>query len=181
VKAGRILRHITTKNGKEVILRTPRSEDLDDLLEHINSLVDEGAEIARNDKTTREEEADWLERKLSTLEKGEERFIVAELDGKVIATSNLTRRSGYSSHVGVIGIAITKGYRNIGIGTKMLETLSSEAKKVGLKMLSLQLFSTNEAAYHVYTKLGFKETGRIPKIFYKDGNYIDEVIMTKEI
>ena len=40
---------------------------------------------------------------------------------------------------------------------------------------------SNERVIYVYRKVGFKETGRVPKYFYKDGRYIDQIIMTKEL
>jgi RimJ/RimL family protein N-acetyltransferase len=181
MKSGEILHRFTAKDGREVILRTPRWEDLDDLMEYINSLVDEGAEIARDRKVTREEEADWLGRRLALLEKGEEFSLVAEVDGKVVANSEVTKQGGYSRHVGGIGIGIMKGYRDVGIGTEMLKTLIAQAHRMGLTVLTLSVFSTNKRAIHVYEKVGFKETGRIPKFFYKNGKYIDRLIMTKEI
>jgi len=181
MKTGEILHRFKAKDGREVILRTPRWEDLDDLMEYINSLVDEGADIATNREVTREEEADWLGRKLALLEKDEELSLVAEVDGKVVTNSEIAKQEGYSRHVGGVGIGIKKGYRDIGIGTEMLRTLIAQAKKVDLKMLTLSVFSTNKRAIHVYEKVGFKETGRIPKFFYKNGKYIDRVIMTKEI
>ena len=181
MRTGEILHHFTVRDGREVILRTPRWEDLDDLMEFINSLVDEGADIGRNEKVTREQEADWLGRRLTLLEKGEELSLVAEVDGKVVANSEITRHGGYSRHVGGLGIGIKKGYQDIGIGTEMLKALIAQAEKMGLKMLNLSAFSTNKRAIHVYEKAGFKETGRRPKFFYKDGRYIDDIIMVKEI
>ena len=60
MKAGQVFRRFTAKDGRGVILRAPRWEDLDDLLDFINSLVDEGVDISRDKKVTREEEANWL-------------------------------------------------------------------------------------------------------------------------
>jgi hypothetical protein len=48
------------KDGRVVLLRPPRWEDLDDLLAFINSLVEEGAEILTNQPVTRDAEAEWL-------------------------------------------------------------------------------------------------------------------------
>ena len=45
MKSGQVVRVFSPKGGREVVLRTPRWEDLDDLLELINSLVEERAEI----------------------------------------------------------------------------------------------------------------------------------------
>lgn len=64
MKAGKILHRFTAKEGREVILRTPKWEDLDDFMEYINSLVEEGVAIVRDKKVTRDQEADWLGRKL---------------------------------------------------------------------------------------------------------------------
>jgi len=160
MKTGKIIRRFTAKDGREVILRTPRWEDLDDLTEFINSLVEEGADIDKDQKVTKEQEAEWLRRRLADLENDKVFCLVAEIDGKVVANSEITKRGGYSRHVSEVGIAIRKGY---------------------LKILTLSVFSTNARAIHVYRKVGFKETGRIPKNIYKDGKYIDKIIMTREI
>ncbi|MDH5688757.1 MAG: GNAT family N-acetyltransferase [Candidatus Bathyarchaeota archaeon] len=182
MKAGRIIHRFAAKDGREVILRTPRWEDLDDILELINSLVDESAGIPNKRKLTKEQEADHLRSRLNLLEKGEAFELVAEVNGKVVANSGLYRKTAYSNHVGEIGfIGILKDYRNIGIGTEILETLIDQGKKLKPKVLFLGVFSTNSVARHVYEKVGFGETGRIPKFFHKNGKYIDDVIMAKEL
>ena len=180
MKAGNIVSSFYAKAGRKVVLRTPKWEDLDDLLELINSLVDEKANISRTKKVSREEEIDWLSGVLSRLEKDETFYLVADVDGKVVGTSELNRRSGgYEGHVGVIGIAIKKGFRDAGIGTEMLKALIDQARTMGLKVITLSAFATNKRAIHVYEKVGFVQTGRIPKKFFKDDEYIDEMIMTK--
>jgi len=180
MKAGKIVKSFTTKDGHKVVLRTPRWEDLDDLLEFINSLVDEKADITRTEKVSREAESEWLTNALEQLERDETFHMVAEVDGKVIGNSEIRRwRRGYESHVGFVGIAIKNGFRDIGIGTEMMNTLIEHAKKSGLIVLVLQAFASNERAIHVYEKAGFVKTGIIPKKFFKDGRFIDEVIMTK--
>jgi hypothetical protein len=60
MKTGQVLQEFSIEGGHKVVLRTPRWEDLDDLLELVNSLVDERAEIGRDEKTSRDEEIDWL-------------------------------------------------------------------------------------------------------------------------
>ena len=181
METDRVVYRFTVKNGKEVIFRTPRWEDLDDLVEHINSLVDEGAEILRSTRVTRDQEAEWLEKRLADIKEEKLFFLVAEFDGRIVGTSAVVKRRAYSSHVGDLGIAIRKEYRNIGIGTAMLETIISEVRKAGIKTLFLRVFATNKAACHLYEKMGFKKTGRTPEIFYKDGKYIDEITMYREI
>jgi RimJ/RimL family protein N-acetyltransferase len=179
MKAGKVIKSFSAEDGRMVVLRTPKWEDLDDLFELINSLVEEGAEIIRNEKVSREEEIDWLSKTLASLEKDEIFFLVAEVDGKVIASSDIHPLKGFERHVGVLGIVIKNGFRDVGIGTEMMKTLVGQASKMGLKVLTLSVFATNKRAIHVYEKVGFVQTGVIPKKHFKDGRYIDEIIMTK--
>jgi RimJ/RimL family protein N-acetyltransferase len=179
MKTGEVIREFFAKDGRKVVLRTLKWEDLDDLLGFINSLVEEGANIIRTEKVSREEEIEWLSRVFSRQEKGELFCLAAEVDGRLVANSEIMRGTGYSNHVGFIGIAIKKGFRGVGIGTEMMKTLEEQAKKVGLKVLALSVFANNQHAINLYKKVGFVETGRIPKRFFKNGAYIDEIIMTK--
>ena len=179
MKSGKIVRSFFAKDGRKVVLRTPKWEDLDDFLEIINSLVDEGADILRTERVSKEEEIDFLSKVLSRLEKDEMFYLVAEVDGKVVAVSEISKRGGYEKHVGVIGIAIRNGFRDLGIGTEIMKTLVEKAQKMGLKVLTLSAFATNKPAIHVYEKVGFVQTGTIPKKHFKEGKYIDEIILTK--
>jgi RimJ/RimL family protein N-acetyltransferase len=179
MKAGKTIRNFSARDSQKVVLRTPMWEDLENLLELINSLVDEKAEIARTEKASREEEIDFLSKALSRLEKDETFYLVAEVGGKVVAVSEIGRRSGYEKHVGVIGIAIKSGFRDLGIGTEMMKTLVKQAQGMGLKVLTLTAFASNKRAIHIYEKVGFVQTGRVPKKHFKEGQYIDEIIMTK--
>ena len=181
MKTGKVIKKFVAKDGRTVILRTPKWEDLDDMLEFISSLVDESADIMMDKKPTRQEEAEWLGRLLANLESDGDFALVAEVGGKMIANSELSRKSGYAAHVGEIGIAISAGYRDVGIGTEMLKTLIARGREIGLKVIKLSVFSTNPRAKHVYEKVGFRETGRIPKEFFKDGKYVDEILMTMEL
>jgi RimJ/RimL family protein N-acetyltransferase len=181
MQVGKVLRNFPIENEQEVVLRTPRREDLDGLLELINSLVEEKAEISRTERVTIEEEAQWLPGMLARLEKDEIFFLVAIVDRKLIASADVQILHGDEKHVGVIGIVVRKDLRGLGIGTKMVEVLSEQAEGLGLKVLTLNVFATNKHAIHVYEKGGFVQTGTIPKKHFRSGRYIDELIMTKLI
>jgi hypothetical protein len=60
MKPGKIIRTFSAKNGREIALRTPTWSDLDDLMEIINSLVEERADIPIDEKVSRDQEIDWL-------------------------------------------------------------------------------------------------------------------------
>jgi len=167
------------KDGRQIVIRSIRWEDLDGAIEFINSLADEGFETAQ--RVTRSEEADWLGKRLARREKGELIEAVAEVDGKVVANSGVEKRTGAMSHLGYLGMAIMPGYRGIGIGTELMKVLIEEARLAGLKVLFLDHYETNKAARGLYEKVGFKEAGRIPKAIHRDGTYVDLVRMVLEL
>jgi RimJ/RimL family protein N-acetyltransferase len=179
MQTGQIIHTFTAKDGQEVILRTPKWEDIDDLLVLINSLIDEKADIWMREAVTRNEQIDWLSKRLAAIEKGQVIQIVAEVNNHVIANTDVTMKTGQRSHVGEIGIIILQGYRDIGIGTEMLKQLITQAQKRSLKILTMGVFSTNTRAKHVYEKLGFRECGRIPGEIFKNGQYVDHITMVK--
>jgi RimJ/RimL family protein N-acetyltransferase len=182
LKTGEILKKFNAKDGRNVILRTPRWRDLDDLLELINSLVDEKAEIYITQKFTREAEAEWLLRVLSRLEKDEQFFLVAEVDKRVVALSDFQVKGGDEEHrIGAIGIIVRNGYRNLGIGTEIMKTILEQAAFFGLRTVTVNAFATNKRAIHVYKKVGFVESSIIPEKHFRQGRLIDEVIMKKLI
>lgn len=154
---------------------------MDDCIEFINSLVDEGSDIAMETRFSRNEEAEWLGKRLASIEKGELVDIVAEVDGKMVANAEVGRRRGNMNHVGDLGIGVRAGYRGIGLGTELMKTLVDESRKMGLKMLVLDVFDTNKIAKGLYGKIGFRENGRIPKGVFKKGEYLDLIRMTLEL
>lgn len=177
----RVYSEFFLEDGSKVVLRSPRWEDLDGLTELINSLVEEGAPITMDRVITRVEEAEWLAGCLANIEKGRTIMVVAEVNSKVIGNSEMNRLGGHQSHVGLLGIIIAREYRNRRIGTKMLKTLIEESRKAGLKLLVLDVLSTNTKARHVYEKVGFREAGVIPKMAHTSEGYDDLIRMYLEL
>jgi RimJ/RimL family protein N-acetyltransferase len=181
MRSGEMVADFSVEDGRRVILRTPKREDLDGLLELINSLVEEKAEIVINDKVTRKEEADWLADLLVRLKKDQVFFLVAEVDGKVVASSDLHVGKGTEARSGTVGIVIKKGFRGLGIGTRMMRTILEVARNRGFRVVVLSVFATNKRAIHVYEKVGFVECGRVLGKHFHNGNYVDEVIMSASL
>lgn len=83
-----------------------------------------------------------------------------------------------SRHAAVLGIAISRGFRHMGIGTRMIEIALDWAKNAGIKKVNLEVFSSNTNAIRAYSKLGFQIEGSKKKQFLIDGEYVDDVLMT---
>ena len=178
---GTFLYVFTAKDGREVTLRTPKWDDLEDMIDFINSLVEEKAMIARHTKVTREQEIDWLADNLKKLEKGRHIYIVAEVDGKMVGSCGISPMFGRMSHVGALGISVKEGYRGIGIGLDLMKEAEKHAIHMRLKSVKLEVFENNEPAIGLYERMGYEITGRIPEAILYKGEYIDSLIMTRKL
>ena len=181
MKAGAIFRKFQAQDGREVTLRAPKWSDLDDMLEFINSLVEENVDILVDAKFTREAEVDWLARKISSLENDRVIAVVAEVDGRFVGQMEINPKIGRSKHVGVLGISLKDGYRDAGIGTELMREAESQAPRLGIEIITLDVFASNARGRHLYEKMGYVQVGQVPRGIKRDGEYIDDIIMAKEL
>lgn len=104
------------------------------------------------------------------------KYIVAEVDGLVVGYGGvwLIIDEGH-----VTNIAVDEKYRNMGIGSKIIEGLIQLCIDRNIASMTLEVRKSNEAAKALYKKFGFKEYG-IRKGYYQDNNE-DAIIMWKDI
>lgn len=180
-RKGEYITEYKTDNGRTVRFRGPRKSDVNDILKLINGLVEEDAMILVDKKKTRKEENTYVTRVIKENKEGSALHLVAEVDGKVVAKAEVHRKKDKSNHVGTLGISVSKGYRDIGIGKTIMRLLSELSKELGLRLIILEAYAENSRAIHVYQKSGFKIVGRIPKDIHYRNKYVDSVIMVKEL
>jgi len=167
--------------GKVARLRYPKFEDVDGLLTHINSLVEERAFIGTQKKVSRKEELGYVRRLLKDIERKRAVALIVEIDRKILGAGEVKKAElDASRHTGNLGVALRKEARGLGIGERLAKSLIREAKKrLNLKIAKLEVFANNKPAYKLYKKLGFKEVGRIENGNYYYGKYVDNIIMVK--
>ena len=187
MKTGRIYKRFKATNSENVTLRSLKWEDLDNCVFFVNDLVSEkntepNLGVMVDTKQTREEEAEWLANQLMGIESGKIISVVADVRGRIVGNSSVTRGSYRDTkRHGGLGIAVSKKFRDIGIGVEMMRTLLKESRRAGLKTLELEVFANNRRAIHVYEKTGFRQSGRIPKKMLRNGKFIDSIVMTREL
>lgn len=188
LKNGRVYRRFRT-NGKTVLLREIRRDDVDKLLRFVNGLVDDKRRGRFRDIFTgfeqtisRSEEINWVESQMVQLGTGRMVSVLAEVDEKIVANGDI-RRGDYDEtrHHGRIGLTVLAAFRGMGIGREMVRVLLHEAKRTRLKNVEVEFLSTNRAAYRTYQKAGFSEVGRIPGKVRRNGKLIDSMIMARRV
>jgi len=166
------------KDGRVLLVREANENDAKEILEHMELVVSESDFLL-----SEPDEIDWdIEREKKIIkmyrESKNDLFLVAEFDGKVVGMLNF--RGGKRrrvKHKGEFGISVRKKYWGLGIGSALLNTLILWAKKVGIKKIQLEVVDGNERAINLYLKYGFEIEGRKKRAVFKDGIYIDLIIM----
>ena len=108
-------------------------------------------------------------------------LLVPEVDGQVIGWCRVFPNdfSPKTQHTGEVGIGLLKPFREIGIGTVLMERAIEWARTQGLEKLTVSTFSTNLRAINLFKKMGFAITGRRYKQYKIGEEYVDEVLMER--
>jgi RimJ/RimL family protein N-acetyltransferase len=168
---------------KEITLRYPREDDLDMLLNYINSTIKERVYLSMQKPYTRKQEKEFLTDTIKKMRKNDMIYVLAEFDGKPVGSFSLKRDElDAHKHTAEFGITLKKEFRGMGLGTKMTKLALKMAKdEMSLKIVWLGLMAENKAALRVYEKCGFKKVGVLPKFSNYYGKYIDSLLMAKEL
>ncbi len=170
-----VYKTVKLKDGQTAEFDWLKEEDLPEVVDALNSVIREGRYLFMNNEITdMEEERKWFER--ST--KDGMLYLTARVEGKMVGGASIHPRTEKRSHVAEFGIYIRDGYRNLGLGTTLTLMFIDIAKEHGFEILQLSVHATNERAFHVYKKCGYKECGRLTRdVKFLDGTYTDRILM----
>jgi RimJ/RimL family protein N-acetyltransferase len=160
---------------EELIIRPARPEDASQIIAITQVLAqEEGCYVSY----TLEEASIDVAKEQARIQRLTDLFIVAEMDRKVIGDLSLANDSWtLTGHVAYLGMEIQKGYRNQGIGTRMMQQALDWAKRQRIKRVELEVFAENTPAIHLYQKFGFEIEGRKRHAVYKWDRYLDMLVM----
>jgi ribosomal-protein-alanine N-acetyltransferase len=101
-------------------------------------------------------------------------FFVAQKADKIVGYIGISAVCGEGY---ITNIAVKEIYRNMGVGSKIIEKVLEFAKRENLEFVSLEVRKSNQTAIGLYKKYDFLEAG-IRKIFYTNPQE-DAIIMTR--
>ena len=117
---------------------------------------------------------------LSFLENPYSNIFIIEEDGLLVGyLQAIGRRPRRIRHVVSINVAILLAYTGKGLGGKLFEACEAWARQTGIKRLDLSVMENNIPAQKLYEKLGFAREGIKRSSMLVDGEYIDEIYMSK--
>lgn len=176
-------KEIILKNQKNIILKSVRPCESQDMLNHLRiSHRESYRNLNRSgdywDKVTLEEE----EKILTNLENNPRCFMLVAWDGDKIVAGLGIFNSDPNTHTrfsAMLGISIQKAYQNTGLGTAMMNYAMEKCKEAGLHRLELSVRTYNPEGIALYEKVGFRRIGTLTDIAFIDGQFVSEYLYEK--
>ena len=175
----------TLKDGRHALIRSPKNEDIQGMLDYLYISAGETEFILRYpeecDKYTAEGEKELFDRINAS---DNEVMLVCLVEGKVAGNCQITWSKGMKTrHRAAVAIALLKEYWNQGIGTRMFQELIRIAEEnPNILQMELEFVEGNARARALYEKMGFRISGVRPNaIRLKDGTLLNEYMMIREI
>ncbi|HEX2739440.1 MAG TPA: GNAT family N-acetyltransferase [Rubrobacter sp.] len=83
-------------------------------------------------------------------------------------------------HAGHFGIAVRDDWQGKGVGTELMKACVDLADKwLGLTRLDLRVYVDNEPAISLYKTFGFEIEGTHKRFAFRDGEYVDALVMAR--
>ena len=175
----------TMKDGRKALIRSPRDEDIQGMLDYLMQSAGETEFILRYPeecgKYTAEGEKELFDRINAS---DDEAMLVCLVDGKVAGNCQIMWSKGIKTrHRAAVAIALLKEYWNQGIGTRLFrEMIRIAEENENILQMELEFVEGNTRARALYEKMGFRITGVRPNaIRLKDGTLLNEYSMIREI
>lgn len=172
---GTVIKSFTSRKGNSVEFRYPSNDEFLATWGFACDIVAEDTFVAINQAPTEAEERKWFQEMLDGVKKGESVRLSVYVNGVFAGNGRVDRGKYRHAHVGSMGLSLAPAYRDEGIGTELMASLIEDAKKIGLRLLTLSCFENNPRALHVYEKLGFQRVGVTPRAIAWKGGYVGEI------
>lgn len=104
----------------------------------------------------------------------------AEVAGRLAANLGLHRtRNARRAHVLHVGMSVHEDYQGMGLGTRLMRAAIDHADADAAKRVELTVYTDNTRALALYTRHGFAREGTRRAVSFRDGTYVDDVVMAR--
>lgn len=171
---------VTLKNGKRVMLRFLNEQDRDGLVQMFLEAPEEDTRFLKQDVKDAKLVNYWLDhinyRKVLPL-------VAVNLENnRLVADATLHRGKHAAKHLGEIRIFVSRPFRNLGLGSSMLEELINLAMKEGLLWLKAEIIAEHKKVIKAFREKGFETRATLEDFFIrKDGMTHDVVLMMRPV
>ena len=83
-------------------------------------------------------------------------------------------------HAGHIGISVSEAWQGKGVGNALMQAGIDLADKwLNLTRLELEVYADNQAAIRLYERFGFEHEGVLRRHAFRNGEYVDSIMMSR--
>lgn len=168
----------------EVVFRYPLPTDAPAALEFINALSAERTFVLyQGEQLTLAQEQQWIGERIRLHTSGRAVSIFAMAGERCIGTSAIEMGSLGNDHIGYFAISLTPDWRDMGLGSRLMQAVIDEAERLlaGMRLIQLDVFASNERAIHLYRRMGFTEYGRLPLGARYRNEFVDLISMYRPV
>lgn len=171
---------VTLKNGKRVMLRFLNEQDRDGLIQLFQEAPEEDTRFLKQDVKDPKLINFWVDnlnyRKVLPL-------LAVDLEThRLVADATLHRGTHAAKHLGEVRIFVSRPFRNLGLGSAMLEELINLAMKAGLLWLKAEILADHKKVIKAFREKGFETRATLEDFFIrKDGMTHDVVLMMRPV
>ncbi len=172
-------KEILLKNGENAILRSPTTDDAEELLKCFKTTAAETDYILSYPEEcdyTIEFERSFIENVNSSANAV---MIVCTVNGEMAGSCHLSFMGRIKNkHRASVAIGLISKFWNLGIGSAMFREMIRIAKERGTYQLELEYIEGNARAKALYEKVGFAEVAEHPNaIRLRDGRMLSDFLM----
>ncbi|HEQ1859214.1 TPA: GNAT family N-acetyltransferase [Providencia alcalifaciens] len=83
-------------------------------------------------------------------------------------------------HVASFGITVSQAYQGKGIGSELMQVMVDYCDNwLNVHRIELEVFAANGSGLGLYEKFGFKQEGVLRDYAFRDGEYVDAIVMSR--
>ena len=180
INYGAYRKFVTLQNGKRVMFRFLNEQDGEELIRLFQEAPDEDLRFLKQDVKDAKLVGSWVEhlnyQKVLPL-------VAVNLEGnQLIADATLHRGKHAAKHIGEVRVFVSRPYRNLGLGSLMLEEIINLAKKESLHWLKAEIIADHKKVVKAFRTKGFEVRATLEDYFIrKDGVTHDIIFMLRSV
>jgi RimJ/RimL family protein N-acetyltransferase len=170
----------TLKSGKRVMFRFLNEQDRDGLVQMFQEAPEEDTRFLKQDVKDLPLVNSWVDRlnyrKVLPL-------VAVDLENnRIIADVTLHRGKHAAKHIGEIRIFVSRAFRNLGLGSLMLEETLNLALQENLMWVKAEILAEHKKVIKAFRAKGFEQKAILDDYFLrKDGVTHDVVLMMRPV
>ncbi len=171
---------VTLQNGKRMMFRFLNGQDREELIRLFQEAPEEDLRFLKQDVKDTKLVNSWIDQinyqKVLPL-------LAVDLEGNnIIADATLHRGKHAAKHIGEVRIFVSRPFRNLGVGSLMLEEIINLAKKEGLQWLKAEIVADHKKVVKAFRSRGFEIRATLEDYFIrKDGVTHDVVLLLRSV